>query len=82
VRQTNVVRMASIREAKDPARFSSMDEARAYLMQSNSGGPIAGVLNWLSNAAFGAGRAGVHIGAVYRQWLSRQDNTPSRYARH
>lgn len=61
---------ASSREPKDPARFSDMDEARDYLMQSN-GGPIAGALNWLSNAAFGAGKAGAHLGSWYRQWLSQ-----------
>lgn len=60
---------ASIREPKDPARFSNMDEARDYLTQSN-GGPIAGALNWLSNA-FGAGTAGEHLGSWYRQWLSQ-----------
>jgi hypothetical protein len=59
-----------------------MDEAREYLMQSGSkgGGPIAGALNWLSNAAFGAGRAGAHVGSFYRQWLSlNADREHRRY---
>lgn len=65
---------ASVREQKDPAKFASMDEAREYLTQKSSGkgGPISGLLNWLSNAAFGAGRAGLHLGALYRQWLSQR----------
>lgn len=75
--QRHVHCRASIREPKDPAKFKNMDEARDYLMQSN-GGPIAGALNFLSNAAFGAGKAGAHIGSWYRQWLSQGDDSNQR----
>jgi hypothetical protein len=45
---------SAAREQKDPAQFASMDEARAYLRrQAGSGGPISGLLNWLSESAFG-----------------------------
>lgn len=78
------VAVRAVREQKDPARFRNMDEAREYLMQSgrNGGGPIAGALNWLSNAAFGAGKAGAHVGSMYRQWLSSHSaaSEHSRYA--
>lgn len=72
---------ASRREPKDPSSFRDMDEARAYLHSTANGGsvgPISGALNWLSNAAFGAGRAGAHIGAWYRHWLSQSQHSSSR----
>lgn len=44
-----------MREKKDPSSFKDMDEAREYLhAQAGWTGPVAGLLNWLSNAAFGA----------------------------
>ena len=81
-KQLHGVTARAVREQKDPSRFANMDEAREYLMQSGSkgGGPIAGALNWLSNAAFGAGRAGAHVGSLYRQWLSlNADREHRRY---
>lgn len=61
---------ASVREQKDPSSFADMDAAREYLHRkaaAKSYGPIAGVLNWLSNTAFGAGQVGLN--AVVRALL-------------
>jgi hypothetical protein len=50
---------SSTREQKDPARFASMEEARKYLHSEAEGsGPISGLLNWLSNSAFGMTQVG------------------------
>lgn len=47
----------SVREQKDPSCSSSMDEAGEYLhTQADTSGPIFGLLDWLSNAAFGFGQ--------------------------
>jgi hypothetical protein len=71
-RRGNLTHVAeAVREQKGPAQFANMDEARDYLMLESKGGLIAGALNWLSNAAFGAGRAGAHIGSWYRHFLSQ-----------
>ena len=48
---------SSKRQAKDPRRYGSMDDMRAHLQQQTTGsGGLAGLLNWLSNSAFGATR--------------------------
>ena len=45
---------ASIREPKDPKQFTSMDEAREYLHRRENRGPnISGLLNYISESAFG-----------------------------
>jgi hypothetical protein len=50
-----------------------MDEAREYLhAEASWPGPVAGLLNWLSNSAFGAKKGGLHLGNLYRQWLYQQ----------
>eukprot|EP00879_Flechtneria_rotunda_P010252 GHRR01010718.1.p1 GENE.GHRR01010718.1~~GHRR01010718.1.p1 ORF type:complete len:250 (+),score=72.58 GHRR01010718.1:126-875(+) len=66
---------ASVREHKDPKRFETIDAAREYLHQRERGsGAIAGILNWLSNSAFGAGQQGTGLnpGRLYQQWLLHQ----------
>lgn len=48
---------SSKRQAKDPRRHGSMDDMRTHLHQQTTGsGGLAGLLNWLSNSAFGAAR--------------------------
>eukprot|EP00775_Hariotina_reticulata_P007785 gene7785-7983_t len=64
-----------------------MEAAREYLhSQPQAAGPIAGLLNFLSNNAFGANRGGLHLGSFYRQWLQytnqwgQQRNLPTQQA--
>ena len=46
---------SSKRQAKDPSKYGSMDDMRAHLEQQRKGfGGLAGLLNWLSNSAFGS----------------------------
>ncbi|KAF8061920.1 hypothetical protein HT031_004180 [Scenedesmus sp. PABB004] len=55
---------------------SEKDAARDHLhIRTNielAAGPLAGVLNWLSQNAFGAGTGGWHVGALYRRWLQQR----------
>lgn len=53
-------RCRSVRERKDPRQFASMDNARDFLhSQAGETGFISGLLNWLSDQAFGASRGQV-----------------------
>jgi hypothetical protein len=63
-RRARVAAGAGARERKDPAQFASMDAARDYLhaQAGGRGGPIAGLLNWLSESAFGRGKVGGRAG--------------------
>lgn len=65
---------------REPKNFGKdMEAARQYLEAGRSQGYgfISGVLNWISDNAFGADKGGFNFGSIYRQFLQLKSGQPA-----